>query len=605
MGCCRRPGLPLSCPAVALAAFIPLIASAFLGSARAQAPSSTETKEKSPSNSPEITTSDANSELTTRDTQSGFKVRVNLVLVRVVVRDSAGKPVGNLRKEDFQLFDDRKPQAISHFSVETPKSRVVKAVAPAESDVLPEEKIESNQAGPPPQRFLAFLFDDAHLEQTDIMRSREAAEHFLATSFRPADRAAVFTTSGQMNVDFTSDRDKLVQAMRSIMPRSVTANAASECPYLTYYEADLIENHLEDGVLRAAAEEALACAFDNDPRFLQAAVDLAHSASFRALHIGQIQTEYSLRRLREIVRRLTALPGERMILYVSPGFWFPDQRQDVSEVIDRATRADVVISTIDARGLFTVDPAGDISRRVASGHALARMAMYRITGQETLNEVLAQLADGTGGTFFHNSNDLGEGFSRVGAVPEVFYLLGFSPQNLKLDGRFHNLRVGLTSKQKCEIHARRGYYAPKHAADPAETARQEIEEAIFSQEELRDLPVELHTQYYKSGALDARLAVLTHVDLGRLRFRAVDGRHHNNLTVAAAIFDQNGNMLTGNEKVIEMRLRDATLERLGRSGITVKSSFTLKPGSYLVRLVVRDTEAELMAAQNGSVVIPY
>jgi hypothetical protein len=294
-----------------------------------------------------------------------------------------------------------------------------------------------------------------------------------------------------------------------------------------------------------------------------------------------------------------------MIVYVSPGFWFPQQRLDVSEIIDRATRANVVVSTIDARGLFTIDPAGDISRTAASGHALARMAVHRITGEEMRNEVLAQLADGTGGTFFRNNNDLGEGFSRVASVPEVFYLLGFSPQNLKLDGRFHNLKVGFTSKQKYEIHARRGYYAPKHAADPAETARQEIEEAIFSQEEVRDLPVDLHTQYYKTGELDARLAVLTHVDLGRLRFRAVDGRHHNNLTIAAAIFDQNGNMLTGNEKVVEMRLRDSTLERLGRSGITVKSSFNLKPGSYLVRLVVRDSEAELMAAQNGSVVIPY
>ncbi len=604
MGCCRRPGRRLLCRTVALAASIPLIALAFLASARAQAPSSTQQQDTASSNSPEITTSDANSELTTRDKQAGFKVRVNLVLVRVVVRDSAGKPIGNLRKEDFRLFDDRKSQAISHFSVETPKSRATKAVVLGESETLPEEKIEPNQAGLP-QRFLAFLFDDAHLEQADIMRSREAAEHFLETSFRPTDRAAVFTTSGLLNLDFTDDRDKLVQALRNLMPRSVTADVSSECPYVTYYEGDLIENHLNEQVLGAAAEEALACAFQNDPRFVQAAIQLAHSAAMRALTNGATQTEYSLRRLREIIRRLTVLPGERSILYVSPGFWFPQQRQDVSEIIDRATRANVVVSTIDARGLFTFDPAGDISRTAASGRALARMAIHRMAGEDTRNEVLAQLADGTGGTFFHNNNDLGEGFSRVGAVPEVFYLLGFSPQNLKLDGRFHNLKVALTGKQKYEIHARRGYYAPKHAADPAETARLEIEEAIFSQEEVRDLPVELHTQYYKTGGLDARLAVLTHVDLGRLRFRTVDGRHHNNLTVAAAIFDENGNMLTGNEKVIEMRLRDATLERLGRSGITVKSSFALKPGSYLVRLVVRDTEAELMAAQNGSVVIPY
>jgi hypothetical protein len=53
-----------------------------------------------------------------------------------------------------------------------------------------------------------------------------------------------------------------------------------------------------------------------------------------------------------------------------------------------------------------------------------------------------------------------------------------------------------------------------------------------------------------------------------------------------------------------MKLRDSTLDRLDRSGITVKSSFDVKPGSYLVRLVVRDKEGEMMAARNGAVVIP-
>ena len=71
------------------------------------------------------------------------------------------------------------------------------------------------------------------------------------------------------------------------------------------------------------------------------------------------------------------------------------------------------------------------------------------------------------------------------------------------------------------------------------------------------------------------------------------------------IFDENGNYVTGGEKILEMKLRDATLERLDRSGITVKSSFDIKPGNYLVRLVVRDREGELMAARNGAVVIPY
>ena len=95
------------------------------------------------------------------------------------------------------------------------------------------------------------------------------------------------------------------------------------------------------------------------------------------------------------------------------------------------------------------------------------------------------------------------------------------------------------------------------------------------------------------------------MDLKSLKFRKVEGRNHDDLTLATVIFDQNGNFITGGEKVLEMKLRDATLERLDRSGITVKSSFDVKPGTYLVRLVVRDKVGELMAARNGAVVIPY
>src|SRR5437899_4074189 len=75
-----------------------------------------------------------NEEVSSRDTPTTFKVRVNLVLVRVVVRDSQGKVVSNLKKEDFQLYDNRKLQTISSFSVETPDLRTASAVAsPAEA----------------------------------------------------------------------------------------------------------------------------------------------------------------------------------------------------------------------------------------------------------------------------------------------------------------------------------------------------------------------------------------------------------------------------------------------------------------------------------------
>jgi hypothetical protein len=193
----------------------------------------------------------------------------------------------------------------------------------------------------------------------------------------------------------------------------------------------------------------------------------------------------------------------------------------------------------------------------------------------------------------------------AGAAPAISYLLGFSPQNLKIDGRFHALKVALTSKEKFDVQARHGYFAPKTVADPAEATKQEMQEALFSQEEIRDLPVELQTQFFKKDEAQARLAVLTHFDVKNIRFQKLKGRNNDQLTIVTGIFDENGNFVTGLSKVVEMNLLDTTYTRLSRSGFTVKTSFDVKPGTYLVRLVVRDAVGAQMAARNGAVVIPY
>jgi hypothetical protein len=332
---------------------------------------------------------------------------------------------------------------------------------------------------------------------------------------------------------------------------------------------------------------------------------MSMSTASQVLNSGDAESRLSLNTLREVVRRLSSMPGQRSIVLISPGFLtLVDLQQQKTEVIDRAIRANVTISSLNARGLYTIIPGGDASQASpqSPGGALMR-SQYQIASAQQDEDILAEVAYGTGGMFFHNNNDLLEGFKRVAARPEFIYVLGFSPQNLKLDGRFHSLKITVSAK-KVDLQARRGYYAPQHLADPEETAKQEIQDAMFSREELKDIPVELRTQFFKSTPETAKLAVLARVDVKVLRFRKENGRNWDNLVVASGIFDRNGNLVTGNQKTVEMHLRDQTLEsRLG-SGITVRSSFDLKPGSYVIRLVVRDSEGQLMAAANGAVDIP-
>jgi VWFA-related protein len=384
-------------------------------------------------------------------------------------------------------------------------------------------------------------------------------------------------------------------------------NAFHQCPEITYYQADQIQNKNDTQALAVAAQDALDCAYNGDPRMLTQAQSLAQTTSLQVLSSGDSQTEYVYRHLEEITRRLAGMPGQRVMVFVSPGFIVTTLLTlDSSSLIDRANRANIVINTIDARGLYTPDVAGDIADPPRGSVRTAGIrSSYRVQAQFAQGDILAQLADGTGGTFFHNRNDIDEGLREAAAAPATSYLLGFSPQNLKINGAYHTLKVTLTGKQKLSIQARHGYYAPRTIADPAEAAKEEIQEALFSQDEIHDLPVELQTQFFKKDPSEARLAVLTHVDVKGIRFRKADGRNRDNLTVATAIFDENGNFVTGGEKIVEMRLLDKTVDRLSRSGFTLKSSFDIKPGTYLVRLVVRDAEGSQMAARNGAISIPF
>jgi hypothetical protein len=335
---------------------------------------------------------------------------------------------------------------------------------------------------------------------------------------------------------------------------------------------------------------------------------LVAGASASALAAGAHESNMSLGLLKQVVQAVSRMPGQRSVVLASPGFIAPKLEYDYNEIIDRAVRSQVAINSLDARGLYVVMPFGEINRPPLGFLGTERApppgkALIETAAAAAQDDLLAALADGTGGVFFHNNNDFDEGFRRVAQAPEYSYVLAFAPQNLKLDGGFHKLKVTLKNQRRLTLQSRRGYYAPKHFTDPNEQAKQEIEDEMFSREELHNLPVKLHTQFFKAGDADAKLIVLAQVDVRHLHFRKAEGRNDNVLTCVSAVFNRNGNFVQGMQKVVTMHLKDETLEHKLAAGMTLKTSFDVKPGSYLVRLVVRDAEGQSMSAENGTIEI--
>jgi VWFA-related protein len=555
--------------------------------------------------SAQTTSADSKPELSSKDTNTTFKLRVNLVQVKVVVRDQKGNPVRDLKREDFQLFDQGKLQAISTFDVETPETRKARTEAAAKTQQGAEPE-STQQTMALPERFVALVFDDIHLKLEDATFVRVSAKKLIDT-MAATDRIGIFGTSEQVKVDFTNDKVALEKALNSILPRPKMGkiNSVTNCPDVSHYMADRSINKNDPNILPVVITETLQCMFNGDTQMISAAQQQAAMALQQELVAGDTDNEFTYRALEDMIRRMTTMPGERVIALASPGFILSTQFNDEMGIIERATKAGVVINTVDARGLYVPDIMGDISQHSTDTVQTAGLkAGYRSAEQLENEFVLMDFANGTGGTFYHNSNDVEGELIRAGGTPEVSYTLGFSPQNQKMDGKFHTIKVTLTEKRKWLVQARRGYYAPKKVNDPEEQAKTEMQEAVFSQDEIQDLPLELQTQYFKGNDADAHLSVVSHIDLKGIPFRKADGRNLDNLTVATVIFDENGNFVTGGEKILEMRLLDTTYSKLSHTGLVMKSSFDVKPGKYLIRQVIRDSEGAQMAAKNGAVVIP-
>jgi VWFA-related protein len=562
-------------------------------------------------------------EVSTHEAPAVFRTGTDLVLVPVVIRDLQGNAVGNLTKDDFQLFDKGKPQTILKFSVERPGSGTLPTITATNTT--------SNDSGEPaaparpvaiPERFVAIIFDDQHLLPGDFLAARVAADRQLTEIMKePGTRVSISTTSGHQALDFTDDFEKAHKTLVSIIPQQNGLVKDERCPDINYYWADLILNRSDDAAIAVSILETQACLPGIDG---ESAKSLAHGSAIVALELGRRESRLALSVVDGVVRRMSANPGKRSVVFVSGGFYLDlELRAEQMDIFYRAIKSGIVVNTLDARGLYAVVPGGSVASQgdhpgagtppptptpnsplptQVDPYVFAQRLQIETAMLET--NVMAEFATATGGRFFHNDNRLQEGFGQLAAQPEYLYVLGFSPQNMKMDGSRHALKVTLKNGKGLDVQARRDYYAPDHKADAAEQSQEDIRSAVFSRDELQEIPVEVSLQFFKSSDVNAKLTVVTKVDLKTLHFRKDEDRNDETLTLVSSVFDRNGNFVTGTQRVIDMRLKSQTLDTLLTQGITVKTTHDLTPGSYLVRLVVRDSEGQTMAARNGAVEIP-
>jgi VWFA-related protein len=395
--------------------------------------------------------------------QVKLHVSVNKVLVPVVVRDRQHRAVGNLKKEDFQVFDKDQMQVISGFSVE---NRGVEEVGPDRGQPPAPPGTPASAAA---RRFIVFLFDDLHLGADSLGQIQKLGGKILDASLHGSDMAAVVSISGA-NSGLTQDRVQLEESILKLKSHPLSQNQERQCPNLDYYEADLIQNKHDGAAFEAALEQTLACA-NLDPRTMRSVAEsMTRSAAASAATAGDQDVRVALTALKEFVRKMGTLPGPRTLILVSPGFFTPtpESMSRTAEILDLAAKSDVTISALDARGLYSTELGA--SERGSDSQMAMQTGYESQSRRESMalnGDVMAELADGSGGNVFRNSNDLETGFRELGAMPEHVYMLELSLGQLKADGTYHRLKVKVAGAD-FDVRARRGYFAPIRAKDEPE-----------------------------------------------------------------------------------------------------------------------------------------
>jgi VWFA-related protein len=534
-----------------------------------------------------------------------IRVKTELINLRAVVTDKRGQPVTDLRKEDFVLMENGRPQDVSFFSV---------IKIPGRGEARPPENSPANSApGAPagmtradetPGRTVVLYVDTLHLSTQSLLWVKQSLRKFIDERLTDQDLTAIVTSVGSLGVveQFTRDRRILRYAVNRLGPRP---NARDSL--FTPYIAGMVDRGDRDALQVAsaiyAAEEHTPL---NDPT-------VAQMVQMRARQILAEAT--SLRRatlitLREVVRRLSDLPGQRLLVMVSDGFTLFDtgggqDTNDLQSVTSRAVRSGVVIYSIDAKGL---QPPALFDASVGNIPNDPRISSYVSAGERDLENGLNALAKDTGGEAFFNTNDTAGAMGRALDDNQVYYTLAYYPAIEESDRKFRKITIRIKNHPEYQVRAQRGYLpaelAKKAREEESRTPPQRFVNAILAPLPLTTIGVTSMPDFVEFPGDNAQVSLQIHIDGGTLTYREQNGRHLFEAEMLTMIFNSDGKLVDLKSEKISGNLTPERLEVAKKNGFRYNRRIQLKPGLYQIRAGVTEPANERTGTAAAWIEIP-
>jgi VWFA-related protein len=537
------------------------------------------------------------------DSQDVVKITTNLVQIDAVVTKD-GKAVTDLQPDDFEIYEDNKPQAITNFSYISNLSNVAATVPPLKNAKdktalpVPPAKINPNDQ----RRIVALVVDDLGISWEGISPLRTQIRKFLDT-LAPNDLVAIIRTGGDV------------------------------------------------GALQQ---------FTNDRRVLQAAVDhLRWNPCSRAgMHVfapvgslgpntglcSQYVINNTFKSLQFIVRGMRDLPGRKSLVFFSDYLPIQDQEpsayeetqkslsdsaapesnstdpsipdsgigylRQLQKIAELAIRGSVVIYSVDTRGLqYTGPTAADRitfpSRQNVNPNQVLTDIMGRRSGQLIAGREGSDLiARQTGGFLVRNSNDFG--LKRVMQDQEGYYLIGFRPAEETFNRNFHHIKIKM-KRGGLTVRTREGFYGfTNEEARPKNlSADEEMSKALISPFNAKDINVRLTSFFIDDPKEGALIRSFVFLDSHDLNFTEADNWHATKLDIQTVIFGDNGRVIAKEDRNGGLRFRADAYDRTVREGIAYSFDIPVKArGAFQFRVAIRDLTSNKIGSAGQFIDVP-
>lgn len=515
-----------------------------------------------------------------------FSANANVVIVDVTVKDKSGHAIENLTKDDFIVLEDGKPQSVNIFE----QQKLTMEPEPPE----PPPALEDKNALPPPpktaissegatkiqyhdRRLMALFFDFSNMQVPDQLRAQDAAMKFLDEKMTKSDLVAVllYSTSVQVLTDFTADRMTLNDIIKGL-PIGDAADLAG-----------VADNGSDDN-------EDTGAAF------------VADETEFNIFN-----TDQKLSALEQTVKQLATLPEKKALVYITGGISKSgiDNQAQLEATINAATKANVAIYPLDARGLMGDPPGGAANKASSRGSGMftgSTINSQRAAVNDS-QETLATLAADTGGKVFLDSNDLALGITQVQEQFRSYYILGYNTTNSNLDGKYRKITVKLKNPAyaSAKLDFRDGYYGDKvWGKFNGDDKEKQLRDALTSADPPTDIPIVAEVDWFRISptAYFVPISVKIPGSVIPLALKKTGGETQ--FDFIGNVMDERKQVVSQLRDYIHVKLSATEAEKLATRNFNYDAGITVGPGRYHMRFLVREGQSGKMGIFDAKFTIP-